>query len=368
MDDTIKSMRNTKKKKKGFSMPWKRAAESGPDEVQDEQQQQLLLLFEKRNQLKREFGKTLNELETLREQHTALLERASESESRLAGLETTLRDPERAQNVIIYYRLDALWKFCRKVIEKRRAELVEKFETLEKQKALDNFKKTAVQQQQQLEGKFSQLDGVYQEMSANLKQLQDELRRSQKIWHYFKRKKLLPQLAEAEAQIAPIASQREECLAELQRVRDREPPPYKGLSVLAKREINLQLIALAQYLYVHFNENDLSALARSTQIKPPGECNFGPRSECLEMERPIRDGIAKMKSDEKRTDKVNRRVNHLRENVSYKGNADAVPEPHTLSRIQLSLIGAEHMHTIIGEVAVNVVEQDYWGLAGLLLE
>lgn len=347
----------------------RRGDAAGQDDGLDEQQRQLLLLFEKRNQLKREFGRTLDELERLKTEHAALVEKHARYAERLDGLEAMLADPQRGQNAVIYYRLDTLWKRCRALLEQRRAELIEKFETLEKQKLLETFKANAVEQQRQLEKKFEQLDSIYQEMAGNLRALQEQLRRSNKLWHYFRRRKLAEEIAAAEAQVAPVVAQRDECLAELERVRDREPPAFKGLSVLAKREINLQLIALAQYLYIHFSENDLSALARATQEKHPGESNYGTPQECLAMEKPIREALAKLKADEKRADKLKRRADFLRQSVSYAGNADTVPEVHTLNRIALALgVTSQSLDAVRGDILVNVVEQGYWNVDELLLD
>lgn len=356
------------RKQGGLLARFRRSANAVRDEAQDAQQQQLLLLFEKRNQLKREFGRTLDELEKLKSDHATLVTSHAWASERLSGLEAMLADPERGQNAIIYFRLDALWKHCRQLLEARRNELAAKFETLEKQKLLESFKANAVELQRQLERKFEQYDSIYQEMAENLKGLQERLRRSGKLWHYFRRKKLLVEIAEAEAQVSPVVSQRDECLAELERVRDREPPAFKGLSVAARREINLQLVAMAQYLYIHFSPNDLASLARSTQLKHPGETNFGTPQDCLAMEKPIRDAISALQKDEKRGERLKRRADYLRQNVQFAGNADCVPEVHAFNRITLALGGSgQAIDTVRGDLLVNVLEQGYWNLDELLL-
>ncbi|HEX6927635.1 MAG TPA: hypothetical protein VF267_00180 [Gammaproteobacteria bacterium] len=356
---------------KGGLLAWLKRADTAQrdDEVVDEQQQQLLLLFEKRNQLKREFGRTLDELEALKDEHADLVERHSHCAGRLGGLEAMLFDPERAQNAVIHYRLLNLWTLCRKLLEQRRGELVTKFEQLEKQKVLDNFKANAVGQQRQLEQKFAQYDSIYQEMAENLNGLQESLRRAGGIWHYFRRRKLLAEVAAAEEQVAPVVAQRDECLAELERVRDREAPPFKELSIAAKREINIQLLALTQHLYVQFNENDLAALARTAHRKQPGECHYGTPRECLAMEKPIMDAVGRLKSDPKRAERLKRRGDHLRQTVQFKGNTDTIPDAQGISRIALSL-GSTNLSidALRGDLLVNVLEQGYWDVDELLLK
>lgn len=339
------------------------------DSEADEQQQQLLLLFEKRNELKREFGRTLAELESLRARHAELSTRYEHDRNRLEGLEALLSDPQRAQNAIIYYRLNSLWQHCRDLLERRRAELIEKFELLEKQKVLEQFKAQAADQQRQLESRFDQLDSLYQEMADTLKTLHEQLRAASKFWHYFRRKKLAEDVQVAEEQVAPIVAQRDECLAELERVRDREPPAYKGLSIAARREINIQLIALAQYLYIHFSENDFSAMARATQDKNPGESHYGTPQECLAMEKPLREILQRLKNDEKRAERLKRRADFLRQHVHFSGNADSIPDSQSISKIVLSVGGtSQTLDSIRGDVPVNVIEQGYWNVDELLLK
>lgn len=356
-------------RRKGLLARMKSADAVQGDDVVDEQQRQLLQLFEKRNQLKREFGRTLDELERLKAEHDALRELHARCAVRLDGLEATLSDPQRAQNAVIYFRLDAVRRLCAQMLEQRRTELTAKFEQLEKQKLLESFKANAAEQQRQLEQKFSQLDSIYQEMAQNLKTLQDDLRRSGSFWHYFRRKKLTSDIALAEEQVAPVVAERDQCLAELERVRDREPPAFKGLSIAAKREINIQLIAFAQYLYVQFSENDLASLAHATKEKQPGESHYGTPQECLAMEKPLREALLKLKSDDKRGERIKRRADHLRQLAQYSGNADTVPEPQMLNRIALSLgTTNQTIDAIRGDLLVNVLEQGYWNLDELVIK
>lgn len=348
-------------------VPWIRFR-SEPEQGTEQVDEKLQQLFENRNQLKREYTKAREVLDALRAEHDALAKRNAFVTSRLQGLEAMLADPRRGQSAIIYYRLDGLWKHCRGLLEKRRAELIARFEQLEKQKILEMFKAQATEQQRQLEAQFAEVDALYQEMAENLKGLHQQLRASQGLWHYFRRKRLQQEVQQAEAQVAPVVAKRDACLAELERVRDREPPPFKGLSVLARREINLQLLAYAQYLYIHFSENDFSTMARTTQLKQPHEADFGSAQECLGMERPLQEAIMRLQKDDKAQEKLHRRVDYLRKNVRFSGNGDTVPEAESLSRIVLSLGGSTSFESVLGDLPVNVLELGYWDVDQLLLK
>ncbi|MDX1453898.1 MAG: hypothetical protein R3217_00415 [Gammaproteobacteria bacterium] len=337
----------------------------------DDPQQQLLQLFEKRNELKRDFGKTLDELEALKAEHEQLRQLHDEQSSRLQGVEEVLLDETRCQNAVIYYRFRALHDHCRSLLEERKRALIEKFETLERDKQVKEFQAHAAEEQKQLEKKFELLDEMHGEAKAEVESLEKAIAASQQLWHFFKRKKLNAALADAREALAPVAEKHEKTRLELQRVKDGEPPEYKGLGPKSKREINLQLIALAQYLVVQLMENDFSRRARMVQVKSPDECNFGSNEECLALQKPIRDAIRRVQEDDKRAEKLQRRLSHLRENVRFEGNGDTLPPVGNFAKLQLNFVSAssaDHMQVGGSEIELNVIEESYWDLPELLLD
>lgn len=85
------------------------------------------------------------------------------------------------------------------------------------------------------------------------------------------------------------------------------------------------------------------------------------------MERPLRDAVAKLKTDDKRAEKLKRRADHLRQTVQFAGNADTVPDVQGLNRIALSLAGSQSIDAVRGDLLVNVLELGYWNLDEALL-
>lgn len=334
----------------------------------DDAQEQLLALFEKRNELKREYDKQIDALSVLREQHQVLQSQYEKTRAQLDGVEEVLLDPARAQTAVLYYRFHSIWRQCADQLKEYSATLKAEFETREKQSLLEEFTAQAASQQQALEKKVEFLRDIESEFISSVDDLKKRLAAANRPWHFFKRRKLAAELEALTEQRKPAAQQLEETVAELKRVRDRKPPEYKGLSPRSKREINLRLIALAQYFFVIYSENSISRQCFEAQGKPPNEVNYGSREECLEMEKPLAAATKKMLADDKRKEKLDRRYALLKESVEYQGNGDVLPLPGCLQRIQLSVVSSDHMDVTGNEVAVNVLEHNYWDVKAAFVE
>ena len=50
--------------------------------------------------------------------------------------------------------------------------------------------------------------------------------------------------------------------------------------LLTKRSINLMILAFAQQLYLHFEEDDLAVMAKEASEKSVGAVNYGTKAEC----------------------------------------------------------------------------------------
>ncbi|MCG8432508.1 MAG: hypothetical protein MJA83_00580, partial [Gammaproteobacteria bacterium] len=311
-------------------------------------EEQLVALFHNRNELKRQHEQTLRELSQAREELQFLKEASEGKLERLEELERMLADHEKGQGAIIFYRLHALWHICKVELEKMSRELKTRVEEKEKAELLKNFKEKQASEVRALGEKFQQIQGVHKELIMQKEVVEKKLLTLQKIWHFFKRRAIQAELTTIEADIDPVNDKLKTTEAELNKAKAKEPPEYEGLSVGARRDVNLRVIAYAQYFYVHFMENDLSVMAKSTQEKMPHETNFGKPQECLSLEKPIRDSVAKLKADTDKGKKIQRRYEHISKQTSFKGNSDTVPEMDTLNKLALSIGGtASDMTSVV---------------------
>ncbi|MEE8119582.1 MAG: hypothetical protein V3T39_08505 [Gammaproteobacteria bacterium] len=333
------------------------------DEPAEQEDEQLVALFANRNELKRNLDQVRDELESKTLELEKIQSQSGEREERLIGLEKILADPAGGQAAIIYYRLDTIWTECNKELEKTALEMKERLEAEEKQKKAEEFELVKQDNLEKLKQKAVQLDGVVFEVQAQKSGQQEKMTPLNKLWHYFKRKKLQEELDVMERDMEPVLAKVQECKNEIDKVKATEPPAYKGLSVTGRRNVNGMLVAQAQYYYLHYMENDIVNMAYSTQSKMPHEVNFGSREDCLALEKPISETRQRLANDSEKAAKINKRHEFVLESAKYEKDSDTVPFGPVVGKIVLS-IGVSGS----GESNVNVIDKNFWGVADLLFK
>ena len=343
-------------------------ADAAPGE--DETDQRLVDLFQKRQLLKKAYDKSAAELSTTKEELDALRNQAQEMGKRLMALDDFLSDPEKAQSVIVHYQLAQLWSRCNGLLAERAYELAQKHEAEEKQQLLVEFSNEQRQKLATAEDKLRFAQAQLDEVVLRQRQLQTELAASQRIWHYFKRKRVLGDLENLEATLKPVANRHKELSDEVEGIRQAPTPEHKGLSVQSKRTINLHLIALAQYLYQTLMSNQIAQHAQNTHGQQPNATVFGDTRTCLQMLTHISEASTKLNNDSERQLKLQQRFAHLQEGARYKTGTDVLPDAELYGYIDGSIGGGTRQIKPFdlegGRMLVNVVTGDFFGLQGML--
>jgi hypothetical protein len=345
-------------------------ADAPPEE--DPTDGRLVDLFQKYKLLKKTSDKTLAELNTTREELAALRNQAEEMGKRLMALDDFLADPEKGQSVIVHYQLAQLWSRCNGMVAERAYELSQKHEAEEKQQLLVEFANAQRQKLAAAEDKLRFAQAQLDEVSLRKRQLETDLAASQRFWHYFKRKRLVGELENIDATLKPVANRHKELSEEVEGIKQAPTPEYKGLSLQAKRAINLHLIALAQYLYQALMLNQVAQHAQNTHGQQPNSSVYGDTKTCLQMVVHISEGNSRLNNDAERQLKLSQRYAHLQEKARYASGTDAVPERELYAAID-GAIGAGTREVKAfdlegGRMLVNVVDGDYFGLKSMLLQ
>lgn len=331
----------------------------------------LVDLFQKYKLLKKTSDKTLAELGTTREELEALRNQAEEMGKRLMALDDFLSDPEKGQSVIVHYQLAALWSRCNGMMAERVYELTQKHEAEEKQQLLVEFSNSQRQKLAAAEDKLRFAQAQLDEVLMRKRQLETDLAASQRFWHYFKRKRLVGELANLEATLKPVANRHKELTEEVDGIKQAPTPEYKGLSVQSKRAINLHLIALAQYLYQTLMLNQVAQHAQNTYGQLPNATAYGDTRTCLQLLTYVSEGSSKLNNDGERQLKLSQRYAHLQEKARYASGTDVVPERELFAAIDGSVgAGTREVKAFDlegGRMLVNVVDGDFFGLKGMLL-
>ena len=327
----------------------------------------LVELFENRNLIKRELDQVTAERDTLKNEAEELRTNNAELQRQLNNLEQMLADAERGQSAIIYYRLRAVWNTCRQQLLALAEDLGGRFEKAERGGFEEKVEKDRARRLDALTEQFEKLERERRNLRNNLGDLQKQLPNLQKFWHKNKRAEIQFQIDKLTKQFKPIESRKLELLAVMEEMRREKQQAWPGIKTASKRTVNLWLLGLAQYLYLHFREYNIAEMARSAGTKPVSDVNFGLLNDCLTIGNHIYEVVVKLRGDKTRPEKLRFRVEHLRRCATYASESDTVPDEAGLDYISLASQTAPTIDAEAQPVGVNILRMNYWDIHGLLL-
>jgi len=333
-----------------------------------DQNSKLVELFENRNLIKRELDQVSAERDLLKADAGDLRIRNEELQRQLTNLEQMLADAERGQSAIIYYRLRAVWNTCRQQLQTLAGDLAGRFEKAERTGFEEQAEKDRSRRLDELAQQFDKLERERRNLRNNLGDLQKHLPNLQKFWHKAKRADIQFQIDKLTKQFRPIESRKLELLAAMEEMRREKQQIWPGINVASKRTVNLWLLALAQYLYLHFAEYNIAEMARSAGTKPVSDVNFGLLNDCLTIGNHIYEVVVKLRADKARPEKLRFRVEHLCRNATYASETDTVPEESCLDYIPLPSQTAPTIDAEAQPVGINILRLSYWDIESILLK
>lgn len=338
------------------------------EELSPKEHAKLVELFENRNLIKRELDQVKAERDVLKADTESLRKRHDELERQLAGLEQMLADPDKGQTAIVYYRLRAVWTTCRQQLRALADELRGRYEKAQRETVEKDFEASRSKQLHDLSERFEKLERERRSLRNTLADLQQEIAKHQKRWQRGKRNTLQRRIDELTAQFNPLETQKLEVLAQSDKLRKLASPAWDGVDVASKRAINLSLIGLAQYLYLHFSEFDIAEMARGAGTKPVADVNYGMLGEYQVIHNHIYEVVVKLRADKARLDKLRFRTDYLRRSVTYAGDAETVPEEASLEYIPPASQAAPTIDAEASPVPINVLRLNYWEIQSVLLK
>jgi len=332
-------------------------------------EQQLLKLYWNRAGVKRELTQLRRErhdlLDKLKEQEGAIV-RAQEQ---LEGLERLLTNPLAAANAMVYFQLRHLWRVGAQKLQQFATELQTQRERRERahlhEAALAKRRRRLGAINEKLQSLLLKRRDVIEE-KARLEQQLEAMNALFKLLRGPKLRSTISGLADGSIAL-------EERVAELKELQEKIQgealPEPEGLSLESRRLINCAVIALAQHLVVHFAENDLAGLARSTTERPVGDMKFGDRRDCDRMVERIRERISELQNQRDLADHVKRRSDHLLGQMSYRNETDSLPTVDCVAAIlpRLPQPGeSPSRRATDAPLRINVLTDEFWDIFSVL--
>ncbi len=332
---------------------------SSQDDAGDSEK--LLELYWNRAELKKEFANLREETFKLKDQIKTEQGNTARAHQKFEHIENLLLDPEWVYSVVVFYQLRALNLRCRAKLAGFAEQLKQQREKRQHSRMLEEWSARRQAESEALEARIIEQREEKQMLEDQLQAERHRFAMMGGLMRFFRgrsMKKLLDRIADDIAS----AQQGEAILqSELTTVRYREAPDTAGLDVGSKRSINLMILSYAQELYLHFEDDNLAALAKESGEKSVGAVRYGSKSDCDFVLQKIVERTDCIGKANTVADLLKQRAVLLAEGATYRFDDEAVPASNSVSTLfQLNMQGEPRRKT------VNIIGENYWDIAKVL--
>ena len=324
-------------------------------DADDPEDHRVLALFRKRAELKKAYGGLQEEIYRLKDrikQQEGATQRVQEM---LATLEMRLATGESGYPTLVFYQLRRFWQAGRELIEQFVADLIRQQEERERRSHFADHNRRQFARRQSVEAELRSAETRAVDARAQLAGLQQQRSRLTRFWHYFQRRKLDSRIADSRVGLsgADVALSHARQVAE--ELEQEAAPEFPGLSVEARRAINLAAIAFAEVLCGRLVDTPLLALAREAMGRREASDEYGSRTECEALMAEIARGQAKIQGRSNIAQEVKGRTDRLKQVARYRNTTDTSPTADSIAPVQSTAR------------MPNVLAEDTWDLFRVLL-
>jgi hypothetical protein len=330
---------------------------ASPEEPEDTR---VLRLFRNRAELKKAFGDAQDEIHRLKDRVKLQEAATSRVQEQLAGLETRLASPAPGVQALIHYQLRDLWATGHALIGALVREMAQQREDRERRQFTADLNRQVFERQQSARRALATAEHSSADVRAKLASLQASLAKSSSWWQYFRRKDLLRRRHAMQAESRAADATLEQARLELQQIEDESGAKYPGLSLEARRALNLTAIAFAQVLALKLAPSGLlaraaDAMSRSEPQEGAAEVPAGVAS-MLEIAR----AKAAIRSGTGLGAEARRLAEHIRGSMRYYTQVDTTPSEDSVQAAMLVALAKPEA------ASWDVLRQDLWSVSDLL--
>jgi hypothetical protein len=320
------------------------------------EEERLMQLFQNRAGLKKAYADLKDEFHILRDRLKQQEGATLRVQEQLDALGDLLADPATGFGALVFFQLRGLWKTCHQQLAKFATDLTRQQEARETARhaaeceATRNMRLADVEER--LQAAAAEADAHRESLAA----AQAELSRLTAFWHYFRRRRRQRALESLRHDVVVADSAVGELHAEKSAIMAEAAPEFAGISLGARRNINLAIISYAESLCDHVDEFGLAARAKEAVARRVHEMTFGSRAECEDYMQRVQRAQAAIANQRQITAEVKGKLERLRATSEYRNLADTVPTADSLSAANAA-----------AQNQWNVLAEDYWDLYNLLL-
>jgi len=331
-----------------------------------EDEGRVLALFRNRAELKKAYGELQEEIYRLKDrikQQEGATQRVQEM---LEALETRLGAPDTAYPALVFYQLRRLWQSGRELIDQFVADLVRQQDERERRQHLAEHNRRQFTKRQSVEKQLRSAEQAAAEASREVTDLEGQRARLTRFWHYFKRRAVEQKTAPAVARAVQASASLADARAAADELEKEPIPEFPGLSLEARRAINLAAIAYAEVLCLRLVKTPLVSLAREATGRREATDEYGSQAECERLMRQIDAAHSMIQARTNIAQEITSRTERLKQVARYRGQADTSPTAESLAFSEGDVLD----NTPVGAGAArmpNVLAEDTWDLFRILL-
>jgi len=334
----------------------------------DEEDHRVLALFKKRAELKKAYGELQDEtfrLKDLVKQQEGATQRVQEM---LSTLEGRLGSAATAYPALAFYQLRRLWQSGRELLSAFVADLVRQQEERERRAHLAQHNRMQFARRHGAEKDLQGAQATHLEAGAQLAALEAERVKLTRFWHYFKRRALERRVTAANHALAAADAALGEAQRVLEEIDGEATPDFPGLSLSARRAINLAAIAYAEVLCLRLTELNmpLVALARDATARREAGDDYGSPKECVLLMGQIARAHRLLAERDGLGGQIKVRVTRLQRVARYRGPNDGSPLIDSIALSEDDILSAAASGRPDAQVP-NVLAEDTWDLFRVLL-
>jgi hypothetical protein len=324
-------------------------------------EERLMQLFQNRAGLKKAYADLKDEFHLLRDRLKQQEGATIRVQEQFDALGELLGDPKTGFGALVFFQLRALWKTCHQQLSAFATELTRQQEAREmaKHKTETEAAKSArlADVDQRLQAAATQADLQREILLA----AQNEIGRLTAFWHYFKRRRRQKSLGLLRSQVVSADAAVGDLHAERSAIDHEAAPDFPGISLGARRNINLAIISFAELLCESVDAYGLAVRAKEAVARRVHEMSFGTRADCESYMQRVQTAQAAVANQKQITVALKVKLDRLRTTCEYRNDADTVPTADSLASTNSAPLGSQPAATW------NVLAEDYWDLYTLLL-
>jgi len=323
-------------------------------------------LFQNRAGLKKAYADLKDEFHLLRDRLKQQEGSTIRVQEQLDALGDLLGDPKTGFGALVFFQLRALWKTCHQQLSSFATDLTRQQEAREMAKHKSDTEAAKNARLADVDLRLREAAAEADLQRQHLAAAQSEIGRLTAFWHYFKRRRRQKALESLHRQVLVADAAVGDLHSERSAVDHEAALEFPGISLAARRNINLAIISFAELLCEHVDAYGLAARAKEAVARRVHEMNFGTRADCEGFMLRVQKAQAAVANQKQITVALKAKLDRLRATCEYRNNADTVPTADSLAPSAAPL-DIDKTAKPPSAATWNVLAEDYWDLYTLLL-